>query len=112
MQLGHLVFLRNVLKLFLKLFQGAEGAWHHDDHTHHSTVRHSLKANRVEEVEEVEQFLKVVLEGSSRQQQLVLDVVATQEPEELIEEVWSQWSATPTHNEPRPLTLDWLFLSL
>lgn len=36
-----------------------------------------------QEVEEVEQLLQVVLEGGPRQQQLVVDLVAIQDPKEL-----------------------------
>jgi hypothetical protein len=37
----------------------------------------------VEEVEEVEQLLEVVLQRSARQEQLVLEIVHTQNPKEL-----------------------------
>lgn len=48
----------------------------------------SLETNGVEEVEEMEEFLQVVLEGRARQQQLVLDVIPIQETEKL-----QQWRA-------------------
>lgn len=43
----------------------------------------SLEPLGRQEVEQMEQLLQVVLKGSPRQQQLVVDLVAIQDPEEL-----------------------------
>ena len=43
----------------------------------------SLKRKGVQEVEQVEQLFQVVLQRSPCQEQLGLDVIVTQEPEEL-----------------------------
>lgn len=43
----------------------------------------SLEPLWSQEVEEMEQLLQVVLQGRPRQQQLVIDLVAVQDPEEL-----------------------------
>lgn len=43
----------------------------------------SLESYRIEEIEEVKEFLQVVLERCSCQQQLVLDIIGTQHTEKL-----------------------------
>ena len=53
---------------------GATGCW---------CAAHSLEPLGGEEVQEVEEFLQVVLQRGSRQQQLVLQGVVVEDPEEL-----------------------------
>lgn len=67
----------------------------------------------------MEQLLQVVLKGGPRQQQLVIDLVAVQDPEELRGAQGARQGARgsrPTQGGPRSQqaalpTLDWLFLS-
>lgn len=54
-------------------------------HPHRSCYleMNSLESYRIEEIEEVKEFLQVVLERCSCQQQLVLDIIGTQHTEKL-----------------------------
>lgn len=102
----YLVFLWDILKLILELFQGTAANKMVENTTRahfrllslssetalHMTIAEDMstwkssgwpEVLRTEEVEQVKKFLQVVLKGSACEQQLVLDVVGTQDSEEL-----------------------------